>query len=467
MGRRPGIYGADAESLPGLMAARHFQITGEIPARGSMGKGILKPLLVPGGLLLAAAFILLQGSLLPLASPVVSFYYYAAFAAGVLLAWRFRSSRVLFALLTLFLAHQAVELFSSWRVVTGGPGYTALQAVAVLLPLNFVIFSLMGEQGLDFPAIASRVTLLFFESVFVAVLSRPGEAAANISPSSVPLSLHPFPWAGIPQIGWLSFAAAVVVLLARFLLYRKPVESGLLWALLASLLALRARAVTGTASAYVATGALILAGSIIENSYVLAYHDELTGLPARRSLNDALPSLKAPFSVAVVDIDHFKNFNDTYGHETGDHVLRMVASRLARVSGGGQAYRAGGEEFVILFPGITLADVLPHLELLRSEIESASFRARERQDRRSLPNRTDRRRPIRERRIRVRRRPTRPTTEDLSVTVSIGAAEPTGRMQEVERVIQAADRALYRAKRAGRNRVETTRELVRAKRSIA
>jgi diguanylate cyclase (GGDEF)-like protein len=432
-----------------------------------MGKGILKPLLVPGGLLLAAAFILLQGGLLPLAAPVVTFYYYAAFATAILLAWRFRSSRVLFALLTLFLAHRAVELFSSWRVVTGGPGYTALQVVAVLLPLNFVIFSLMGEQGLALPAIASRVTLLFFESAFVAVLSHPGEAAAPTLPLPPPLSPHLFPWAGIPQIGWVSFAAAIVILLARFLLYHKPVESGLLWALAASLLALRTRAVSETASAYVATGALILAGSIIENSYVLAYHDELTSLPARRSLNDAVLSLKAPFSVAVVDIDHFKKFNDTYGHDTGDHVLRMVASRLARVSGGGQAYRVGGEEFVILFPGVTLADALPHLELLRTEIESTSFRTRGSQDRRSLPNRTDRRRPVRPRRVARTPRQSMPAPDEISVTISIGAAEPCGRIQEAERVIQAADKAVYRAKRCGRNRVETAVELSRAKRNIA
>ena len=137
----------------------------------------------------------------------------------------------------------------------------------------------------------------------------------------------------------------------RLLLYRKPTESGLLWALLATFLSFQVGAVGPAATAYLATAGLILISSIIENSYFLAYHDELTTLPARRAFNDALLRLEEPYAVAVVDIDHFKNFNDTYGHETGDQVLRMVAGKLAGVTGGGRAYRVGGEEFSILFPG--------------------------------------------------------------------------------------------------------------------
>ncbi len=75
----------------------------------------------------------------------------------------------------------------------------------------------------------------------------------------------------------------------------------------------------------------------------------------------------------VVDIDHFKRFNDTYGHDTGDQVLRLVAAGLSRVTGGGHAYRCGGEEFNILFPGKTTSEVVDHLEQLRAAIESRSF----------------------------------------------------------------------------------------------
>jgi diguanylate cyclase (GGDEF)-like protein len=254
------------------------------------------------------------------------------------------------------------------------------------------------------------------------------------------------------------FAAAGIVLLARFLLTRKPVDSALLWSLSAFFLALRFTSVTRVSTVYSATAACILAASIIENSYLLAYHDELTTLPSRRAFNDALLRLQQPYSIAVVDIDHFKRFNDAYGHDTGDQVLRLVAASLARVTGGGQAYRCGGEEFNILFPGKTTAEVVDHLEQLRATIESSEFRMRG-SDRRQVARGPDRRNE----RARGRARKGRAIRElvheklpaPLSVTVSIGVATSAKEGSDPDLVLQAADKALYHAKANGRNRVET------------
>ena len=102
----------------------------------------------------------------------------------------------------------------------------------------------------------------------------------------------------------------------------------------------------------------------------MAFRDELTGIPSRRALNERLAGLGRTYTVAMVDVDHFKNFNDTYGHDLGDQVLKMVAAHIAGVGGGGKAYRYGGEEFTILFPGKETDEALPHLEALREEIES-------------------------------------------------------------------------------------------------
>jgi diguanylate cyclase (GGDEF)-like protein len=414
----------------------------------------LRSLLVPGGLWLGAAVILLQSGLLPISPAAIDFYYYAVFAAGILLAWRFHSSRVVFALVILLLAHRAVEFFSMGRVVTSGPGRIAFEAIAFLLPVNFIVLSFIRERGLAVPFVASRLGLVFFESVFVAVICRPGS-------TSGPAFLHGgvvdeswFHWARIPQISLLAFAVAWGILLVRFLLYYKPVEAGLFWALGATFLGLQSGGVGRTSSAYLATGALILVSSIIENSYVLAYHDELTGLPGRRAFNEALLQLESTYAVAVVDIDHFKSFNDTHGHETGDQVLRMVAAGLARVTGGGKAYRVGGEEFSILFSGKSMKEVVPHLETLRATIEESRFRLRGGEERRSAPRGPDRRAAAGKKGLRTTA-PAQPADGKLSVTVSIGVAEPTPRTTEVEQVIQAADKALYRAKQAGRNRVET------------
>jgi len=206
--------------------------------------------------------------------------------------------------------------------------------------------------------------------------------------------------------------------------------------------------------AYFAIAGLILASSIVESSYSLAYRDELTGLHSRRAFNDASGSLKPPYAVAVVDIDHFKSINDTYGHDTGDQVLRMVAARLAGVTGGGHAYRVGGEEFTILFPNRNAQDIFQHLELLRMNIESCSFRLRRGDDRRKAPRESERRAaPGRKGKITKRS-----DSGALSVTVSIGIAESRARAS-VEQVIESADKALYAAKQGGRNRIEVaTRE---------
>src|SRR5271165_4120404 len=414
----------------------------------------MKSLFIPAIWIVAVAILLHTGLVTP-STALITFALYAALIAGLLFAWRFHSSRIFFALLLLFLAERALSYFSSGHAASNGPGNIAVTAVGLLLPLDFVLLSVTQEKGFTFPNIATPALLLFVESVVVAVLCRPDTLATTARralhhpPATLPL---PF---GIV----IAFALAGIVLLIRFLLFRKPAESGLLWALVASFLALRFGGAGLAASAYFATAAFILAVSMVETSYLLAYHDELTALPSRRAFHEALLGLEAPYSIAMVDIDHFKRCNDTYGHDTGDQVLRMVASRLARVTGGGQAYRCGGEEFAIVFPGKTTSDLLDHLEKLRADIESSKLRLRG-PDRRQETRGPDRRNQrVRSRTptghaIRQLSRADAPASTELSVTASIGIAT-SKEDASAEAVIQAADKALYRAKAAGRNRIET------------
>ncbi len=414
----------------------------------------MKSLLTPGICLAAIAALLHTGLLAPNIT-IVTYAFCAATIAGLLLAWRFHSSRIFFALLSLFLAQQAIEYFSKGHVAATGPGSTALAAVGLLLPLNFVLLSFQQEKGFTSSSLAPPSLMLFVQSVIVAVLCRPEPSAAAQRALHHTIAPPPLAFATL-----LAFAAAVVVLLIRFLLFHKPVEGGLLWALAASLLALHFGGVGRIPVAYFATAAIILAGAVVETSYLLAYHDELTTLPSRRAFHDALLRLEAPYSIAMVDIDHFKRCNDTYGHDTGDQVLRMVASRLARVTGGGQAYRCGGEEFAIVFAGKTTSDVLEHLEKLRATIESSKLRLRgpdRRQETRGPDRRIQRGRGRGQtgHAIRQLARANAPASSELSVTASIGVATSRRENASAEEVIQAADKALYRAKAAGRNRIET------------
>jgi GGDEF domain-containing protein len=418
-------------------------------------KTTLKSLAAPGGVLLAAVALLAYSGWLTLALPALSFLNYCALLGGMLLAWRFHSSRTFFALLVLFLAQEAIALFGGDRFSPGTPGWITVQAAAVLVPLDFVLITLMQERGFTISATAPVGLMLFVQFGIVAVLCR----AAEGLPAQASHAHHVTTAVSLPGYALLTFAAAAIFLLVRFLLTRKPVDSALLWSLSAFFLALHFTGTTRTATLYSTTAACILAASIVENSYLLAYHDELTTLPSRRAFNDALLRLQTPYSIAVVDIDHFKRFNDTYGHDTGDQVLRLVAACLARVTGGGQAYRCGGEEFNILFAGKTTDQVVDHLEQLRATVERSEFRMRG-GDRRQAPRGADRRgqRPRgRARKADAIRQLAQESVAaaPLSVTISIGVATSMRERSDPAHVLQAADKALYRAKANGRNRVET------------
>lgn len=423
-------------------------------------KTTLKSLALPGGVLFIGVSLLIYSGWLTLALPAISFLYYCALLGGMLLAWRFHSSRTFFALLVLFLAQEAIVLFGGGNVSAGTPGWAAVQSVAVLVPLDFVLIALMQERGFTTSAAAPVGLMLFVQFVIVAVLCRAAEA-------SLPSPAHPRHLAttlSLPDYALVLFLVAGAFLLVRFLFTHKPVDSALLWSLVAFFFSLHFLGTNRASTLYSATAACILAASIIENSYLLAYHDELTTLPSRRAFNDALLRLQVPYSIAVVDIDHFKRFNDTYGHDTGDQVLRLVASSLARVTGGGQAYRCGGEEFNILFPGKTIPEVVEHLEQLRMTIETSEFRMRS-GDRRQLPRGPDRRNQrarSRSRKEDTIRQLAQAVDAPLSVTVSIGVASSAKQTTYPENVLQAADKALYRAKANGRNRVEVASSTRRA-----
>jgi diguanylate cyclase (GGDEF)-like protein len=212
------------------------------------------------------------------------------------------------------------------------------------------------------------------------------------------------------------------------------VESSLLWSLVGSFFALRETGSTHLDGVYFAAGGLALIVALIETSYAMAYLDELTQLPSRRALNEALLKLGESYSIAMLDVDHFKKFNDSYGHESGDQALRLVASRLSHITGGGKAYRYGGEEFAILFPNKSSEDVFVYLDRMRKIIEQSIFTVRGKDRRRKGKSGIG-----------------RGTKKQTNVTVSIGLASTGGEKLTTAEVMRMADQALYKAKAKGRN----------------
>jgi len=401
----------------------------------------LVDLVVPGGLVWGAVVVLLGPGVLPdTAQPVLQVFPPTVFVIGALLGWYFNRTRVVFAVLALVLADQAVQQFGPIGAVSSGTDRIVLDAVAFLLPLNLAGLSLIGERGLFTGLGLTRLILIFAQVPLVAFVCFPSQRHLAVLLDHRFVEVNLSGWTSLAQPSLVAFGAGAVLLVVRFFLQRGAIERGFLWALVGAFTALQAGPLGWSPAAFLAAAGLILAISVIEMSYRIAYHDELTGLLGRRALNEALPRLGSQYAVAMVDIDHFKQFNDRYGHDVGDQVLRMVAAKLERVSGGGRPYRFGGEEFALVFPGQSVTEVLPHLESLRRAVEASCFVLRGADRPRKKPDKP--------------RRSSSPRNAVL-VTVSIGVAERDAKRRRPGEVLKAADKALYRAKNAGRNQVKT------------
>jgi diguanylate cyclase (GGDEF)-like protein len=350
----------------------------------------------------------------------------------MLLSAVFRRSRLFFAFLVLVLAESAAE----WVAPAQRPAESRrvmLHALALLLPLNFLVLAFSRDRG-----IVSRVGKRWLVAIGVQIVmiaslcvGRAAHIVARVDRDFMPKRFTD--WSGIAQPVLVVYLVAAVILVTLLILRTRPVESSLLWSLVALALAFRTGAIGISAEIYFSAAGMALIVAVVETSYAMAYRDELTQLPSRRALNEALLQLGGAYSIAMLDVDHFKKFNDTYGHDSGDHALRMVASKLAHVTGGGRAYRYGGEEFAVVFPGKSLADSMAAMDDLRRMIEHASFvvRGKERRN--------------------TRGKVWRGGETETSVTVSIGVAERTEDRPDPADVMKSADKALYRAKAKGRN----------------
>ncbi|MGD8231764.1 GGDEF domain-containing protein [Vibrio sp. TRT 1302] len=185
---------------------------------------------------------------------------------------------------------------------------------------------------------------------------------------------------------------------------------------------------------------ILLLVYLLSASYELAFKDTLTDIPGRLALESDLRHLGRRYTIAMLDIDHFKSFNDTYGHDTGDDVLKLVASRLQLVGGRAKVYRYGGEEFTVLFKGKLADEAQDHLELLRASIESYEMTLRN-QDSRPKSDK-----------LGSKKRGPKKNQDSVNVTISIGVAD-SSETKDVYTVMKSADAALYKAKKSGRNQV--------------
>jgi GGDEF domain-containing protein len=398
-------------------------------------KSALRALAPGAGVLLAAVAFLLLASDSTVADAAGT-YGLVVYGAGLALAWVFHRSRAFIVLGALALLDIAVlgEVDRS----------ELLLAFGTMLLLLLGALAVVRDRG-----IASRVGALqvlgagTLIAVSALIFADPARVASFAAQQTL-LPLETEIWPGYPRV---TVVVALLTLLAvsyGFYRYRGPVERALIWCVVLIMVAMHPEAGDALSALFLMASGLTLTIGLVETSYMMAYRDELTGLPGRRALMQYLDGIQGTYTIAMVDVDHFKKFNDKHGHDVGDQVLQLVASRLARASGGAKAYRYGGEEFTLLLPGRTREEALPHLETVRESIAEARF---------SLRSWTRPRKKPESGGGENKKKSEAKQPRGLSVTVSIGMADTTGKEADPESILKKADQALYRAKKKGRNQV--------------
>ncbi len=402
--------------------------------RGFLGSAI--KLFVPSGIIFFLVFLCVR--FLP--NPGVYFshikpvYPYILYPGGFLLAFRFHRNRSILVLLVLLIADK-------------GPTYLPrlfhqdqnliLGYLSLLVPLNIVLVRILRDRRLS--------TFRGFINLLLIIVQIPVIAMFHIYLSQNNSNAIKHLTGNNFSIFHITFAAAcahlvgLILLSAIFLMHRSRTDAGYFWVIVSVFFGFNSYSSSQNAWIFFTGAGIIVVVSILESIYRMAYYDELTGLPGRRALNEMMGQIGSRYAIAMADIDHFKKFNDTYGHDIGDQVLQMVASRLPSVGKGGKAFRYGGEEFAIIFPSKTVEQVVPNLEKVRKKIAASAFTIRKW------------RRPGKNRPKPVKRR--KKTARKVKVTVSIGVAESSEKLVTPQDVIKASDKALYKAKKMGRNRV--------------
>ncbi len=380
---------------------------------------------------------------------------YAIFFTGALMGWRYNNMGLVMGSCVLGLSY-----FTTLRFTPGQWSNTFYEAYIFLFPLNIIMCSLLIKRYIFAPKSLLSLFLILFQILATAILCGQIDFSSSEIVSKFD-RLMPFAsirlddfsngfksflkmehlviFKQIPTPAIISFLLALAYLSGRFLKNRDILLAGYIGSLAAVFLSAAANRLEPASVVFHITAGLILILTNVEASFFMAYNDELTGLPGRRSLNESMMNLGKKYAIAMMDIDHFKKFNDTYGHKTGDDVLKAVATRLKEISGRAKVFRYGGEEFTAVFPGQSVKESIPHLEDFRKALENSQFVVRLRSRKGSTPVKRGRGPAARQKQVRI--------------TISIGVAEPGKHQPSPEKVIKAADKALYKAKKTGRNRV--------------
>ncbi|MDH5640698.1 MAG: GGDEF domain-containing protein [Nitrospira sp.] len=408
--------------------------------------------LIPGGFIFAAAFGFFRIHGLPLwvEGPIQAFPL-IVLAFGLFFGWYLSSGRLILSLILLALADRAVILSSPADSDPESIGAIFFSSAAILVPLNLMAASLVKEHAIASWSGIVRLVLVLLQPFAVFWLARPGQAGMAYVLQQPLTPIVTIGWTAIPQLALLIYLGALVLISTRFIVGRNLLDSGTLWALIASFVALQGGQYGWSPTSFFATAGLILFVTFVQASHRQLYCDDLTGIPGKLAYDEAVAGLGKRYVLAVVGIDQLKQYGNQHGKSVSDQVLRLLAQKIMASAGAGRVYRPTGEEVVILFSRKAATATLVDLGAVRKAVEEATL----------YLNSRDR---VWEGRGALRKKS---GDEQLPVTVSIGLAAAEDAKSSFDLVIKAAYRALYEAKGEGGNRVKrgTVSEDIRKSRS--
>jgi len=371
---------------------------------------------------------------------------YVIFIGALALAFIFNNNREFMIVIFLSLIYWAISflIFKNNSILAINQREHLTYYVTFLLPLNFIIFSFTTERGIFSRYGQKQFAIIIIQLIIVALLLKyPLNPISAIFKNQY-FSILSHSSVYIPQLSIISFEFSLLVL-ASIIIHQPTIrQGGFFGSLIFIFLSFLNLDNPDAFTLFYALSGILLITTIILNSYTLAYHDELTGLSSRRALKQYMMSLGSNYSLAMVDVDHFKMVNDKYGHDVGDQVLRQLAGYLRNAGGGAKAYRYGGEEFTIVYNNKTAAEAADYANELRKQIEKDTFSIRNKDDR---PTRSRKHKKQNSKKSKSSKN----KNENLSYTVSIGIAEHRENHKTPFETLKVSDKALYAAKQKGRN----------------
>lgn len=351
--------------------------------------------------------------------------YVFAFLAIILSTWYQNSNSFFFTCLML-ISYIYITVLSKTPAML----FEAISILSVLIPINAVWLNFSQERGI-ISSYGRNKAMIIIGQVLWALVSIMTKSSVKI-PSQIS---QPIINLKAPAIAL--YIVCIFILLMNYVLKSQYLSLIFVAVLFETFIMLHFAHRHMLVAIFTSSIFIILVLALIEIFYSLAFYDSLTGVLSRRALEQDLLKLRGSYTIAMVDLDHFKRINDTYGHDVGDQVLKMVVSVLRQNAGTSKIYRYGGEEFLVIFSEMAYNQVVNIMDNIRKIIECRKFIIRDKNrpeiniDKDKLSNNT--------------------FHKNINITISIGIAKKNNLLKTPHDVIKKADEALYKSKNSGRN----------------